>query len=66
MALSYASNTEILDEYTDVYAEYTRLSRELSDLLEKRAEGARIRDLLVYQIKEIDSMSLHTYVLRKR
>jgi DNA repair protein RecN (Recombination protein N) len=28
-------------------------------LLEKRAEGARIRDLLVYQIKEIDSMSLH-------
>ena len=55
----YASNTEILDEYTDVYAEYTRLSRELSDLLEKRAEGARIRDLLVYQIKEIDSMSLH-------
>lgn len=56
---TYASNTEILDEYTDVYAEYTRLSRELSDLLEKRAEGARIRDLLVYQIKEIDSMSLH-------
>ena len=56
---TYASNTEILDEYTDVYAEYTRLSRELSDLLEKRAEGARIRDLLVYQIKEIDSISLH-------
>ena len=56
---TYASNTEILDEYTDVYAEYTRLSRELSDLFEKRAEGARIRDLLVYQIKEIDSMSLH-------
>lgn len=56
---TYASNTEILDEYTDVYAEYTRLSRELSDLFEKRAEGAPIRDLLVYQIKEIDSMSLH-------
>lgn len=56
---TYASNTEILDEYINVYAEYTRLSRELSDLLEKRAEGARIRDLLVYQIKEIDSMSLH-------
>ena len=56
---TYAANAEILDEYTDIYADYTRLSRELSDLLEKRAEGARIRDLLVYQIKEIDSMNLH-------
>ena len=56
---TYASNAEILDEYSGIYAEYTRLSRELAELLEKRAEGARIRDLLAYQIKEIDSMNLH-------
>ena len=56
---TYATNAEILEEYSSIYTEYTRLDRELSDLLEKRAEGARIRDLLAYQIKEIDSMNLH-------
>lgn len=56
---TYAVNAEILCEYSDVYEEYLRLSRDLADLLEKRAEGARIRDLLTYQIKEIDSMNLH-------
>lgn len=56
---TYATNVEILEEYSSIYTEYTRLDRELSDLLEKRAEGARIRDLLAYQIKEIDSMNLH-------
>jgi len=55
---TYASNNTLLEEYGRVYAEYARLGHELSALLEKRAEGARIRDLLVYQIKEIDSMNL--------
>ena len=56
---TYAKNADILCEYSALYEEYSRLGRELAELLEKRAEGARIRDLLVYQIKEIDSMSLH-------
>ena len=56
---TYAKNAGILCEYSALYEEYSRLGRELAELLEKRAEGARIRDLLVYQIKEIDSMSLH-------
>ena len=56
---TYAQNADILCEYSALYEEYSRLGRELAELLEKRAEGARIRDLLVYQIKEIDSMSLH-------
>ena len=56
---TYAKNVDILCEYSALYEEYSRLGRELAELLEKRAEGARIRDLLVYQIKEIDSMSLH-------
>ena len=56
---TYAVNAEILCEYSGVYEEYSRLGRDLADLLEKRAEGARIRDLLAYQIKEIDSMNLH-------
>ena len=56
---TYAKNADILCEYSALYEEYSRLGRELAELLEKRAEGARIRDLLVYQIKEIDTMSLH-------
>lgn len=56
---TYASNDELLEEYHKVYAEYTSLGRELALLLEKRAEGARTRDLLAYQIREIDSMGLH-------
>lgn len=55
----YADNSELLAEYNALYERYTRLENELSELLEKRAEGARIRDLLAYQIKDIDSLSLH-------
>ena len=53
---TYATNAEILEEYSSIYTEYTRLDRELSDLLEKRAEGARIRDLLAYQIKKVEKV----------
>ena len=56
---TYAKNADLLCEYNCLYEQYSRLGRELTELLEKKAEGARIRDLLAYQIKEIDSMGLH-------
>ena len=56
---TYAENAELLSKYRDIYTEYTRASRELDEVLERRAEGARIRELLAYQVKDIESMNLH-------
>ncbi len=55
----YADNRELLAEYTEAYLSYSEVKRKLAELLEKRAEGERMRDLLAYQIKDIDSLRLH-------
>ena len=56
---TYADNNCLLEEYGELYARYNELEASLTALIEKRAEGERIRELLVYQIKDIDSLSLH-------
>ena len=55
----YADNRELLAEYSEAYLAYSDVKRRLTELLEKRAEGERIRELLAYQIKDIDSLHLH-------
>lgn len=55
----YADNAEILSEYLKIYSKYSENKRKLSELLSKRTEGERLRELLSYQIKDIDSLALH-------
>lgn len=55
----YSSNAELRTRYTEAYNAYVETKEKLSDLLAKRAEGERIRELLAYQIKDIDSLHLH-------
>ena len=55
----YADNAELLSRYSEIYSQYSENKRKLVELLSKRAEGERLRDLLSYQIKDIDALSLH-------
>jgi len=55
---TYAGNESLLLEYSRIYSEYSKAKRELSELVTKRAERERKRDLLAYQIKDIDAYAL--------
>ena len=55
----YADNAELLSSYSEIYSQYSENKRKLSELLSKRTEAERLRELLTYQIKDIDSLSLH-------
>ncbi len=55
----YADNAELLCEYREIYSRYSDSKRKLAELLSKKMEGERLRELLSYQIKDIDALSLH-------
>ena len=56
----YAGNAELLEKYRAAYAELDSIRREISDITEKAHESERLKEILEYQIKDIDSAELHS------
>ena len=56
----YAGATELLLEYRREYSALESVRRERNELIKKAREGERIKEILEYQIKDIDSASLHS------
>ncbi len=54
----YADTGELLSEYRESYSVLEKIRREISDITEKAHEGERMREILAYQIKDIDSAGL--------
>lgn len=55
----YAGNADLLSEYTVAYSEYDRIRREIREIKSKAQESERLREILEYQIKDIDAHGLH-------
>ena len=55
----YADNAELLSEYYAIYSKYSDTKKKLAELLSKKMKGERLQELLSYQIKDIDALSLH-------
>lgn len=55
----YANCGELLSEYRESYSALEKIRREIADITEKAHEGERMREILAYQIKDIDSAELH-------
>lgn len=55
---SYAKNDKLLADYADVYSRLQSAKSELSSLNANEAEQNRLKDILEYQIKEIESAKL--------
>ena len=56
----YAGCTDLLEEYRAAYSELETIRREKDDLIKRTREGERMKEILEYQIKDIDSASLHS------
>lgn len=56
---TYSDNATLIDEYLVRYKEYDRISEEIKSVTEKQREGERVREILEYQIKDIDALALH-------
>ena len=55
----YAAHRALLDEYDTVYSELLSVRRKIDDLTAKAAESVRLREMLEYQIRDIDAVALH-------
>lgn len=55
----YAGCSELLAEYRVAFSELESIRHDKDELITKAREGERIKEILAYQIKDIDSASLH-------
>lgn len=55
---AYARDGEILDDYRAVFSDYTAVSDALDGLRQDESERLRTREMLEYQIKDIDAAKL--------
>ena len=56
----YAGCSELLIQYREAFALYESARKERLELIKKAREGERIKEILEYQIKDIDSVGLHS------
>ena len=56
----YAGTSELLAKYREAYAELEAIRKEISEITEKANESERLKEILAYQIKDIDSAVLHS------
>lgn len=56
----YAGCTDLLEEYRVAYAKLETIRNEKAELIKKAREGERIKEILAYQIKDIDSVGLRS------
>ena len=54
----YASQRDTLDEYRTVFSELERVRRDIADITKKESERERLKEILAYQIKDIDALKL--------
>ena len=57
---TYAGSLDILSEYRAAFANLQQTRNKKSELLKKIREGERVKEILEYQIKDIDSANLHS------
>lgn len=55
----YAANEVLLSDYREIYYKLEAVRREIQDISRKESERERLKEILAYQIKDIDSMKLH-------
>lgn len=53
----YAGCSELLAEYREAYSRLDLISREKKDLIKKSRDGVRMKEMLAYQIRDIDSVA---------
>ena len=56
----YAGNSELLLKYREAYSELDSIRREIIEITDKAHESERLKEILEYQIKDIDSAALHS------
>ncbi len=56
---TYAGDAELLQAYGEVYEKLEAVRAKISGITDKAAESERLREMLIYQIKDIDSVGLH-------
>ena len=56
---TYARVDKLLVDYRRAYEEYSEVRRKRRDLEEKIRQGERMKEILEYQINDIDALSLH-------
>lgn len=56
----YAGLGELLSEYREAYSALEAIRREKAEIIKKAHEGERIKEILAYQINDIDSAKLHS------
>lgn len=56
---TYANDGELLESYKAVYAEYDSLKKQIAEISERARESERLKEILEYQIKDIESLELH-------
>ena len=56
----YAGCSEQLLEYRSAFERLESIRKEKNDLIKKAREGERMKEILEYQIKDIDSVGLHS------
>ena len=54
----YASNKELLEEYREIYYKLEKVHRDIQDITRKESERERLKEILAYQIKDIDALKL--------
>ncbi len=55
----YADNSELIKEYSEKYATLLSIRAEISSISQRERERERLVEILEYQIKDIDSLSLY-------
>ena len=56
----YAGCGELLAKYRESYSALEQIRNQISEINEKALESERLREILAYQIKDIDSAGLHS------
>ena len=56
----YAGCGDLLEEYRAAYSILETARRDKNELVKKAREGERMKEILAYQIKDIDSANLHS------
>jgi len=55
----YSASENLVESYRDVYYRLEKTRRSIQDITAKEAERERLKEILLYQIKDIDSAKLH-------
>lgn len=56
----YSGSDELLNTYRAAFFEYEQIKKEKNEIIKKSHEGERIKEILEYQINDIDSAALHS------